>query len=167
MIKVIDGDLFTTDAKFICHQVNCQKRMGSGVALQVREKFPHVYREYCKVASPEMLGQVQIIPIKEKYLGYDCGSLLVPYKEQWICNMFAQDNYGYDGKLYTDLDALEKCFKHMNGRICERNNNCGATVAMPWKIGCCRGGANWDEVYQMIDKIFKYQNVELWRLDNG
>lgn len=167
MIKIVDGDLFTTDAKFICHQVNCQKRMRSGVALQVREKFPHVYREYCKVASPEMLGQVQIIPIKEKYLGYDCGSLLVPYKEQWICNMFAQDNYGYDGKLYTDLDALEKCFKHMNGRICERNNNCGAAIAMPWKIGCCRGGANWDEVYQMIDKIFKYQNVELWRLDNG
>ena len=167
MIKIIDGDLFTTDAKFICHQVNCQKRMGSGVALQVREKFPHVYREYCKVASPEMLGQVQIIPIKEKYLGYDCGSLLVLYKEQWICNMFAQDNYGYDGKLYTDLDALERCFKHMNGRICERNNNCRATVAMPWKIGCCRGGANWDEVYQMIDKIFEYQNVELWRLDNG
>ena len=167
MIKIIDGDLFTTDAKFICHQVNCQKRMGSGVALQVREKFPHVYREYCKVASPEMLGQVQIIPIKEKYLGYDCGSLLVPYKEQWICNMFAQDNYGYDGKLYTDLDALEKCFKHMNGRICERNNNCGATVAITWKIGCCRGGANCDEVYQMIKEIFKYQNVELWRLDNG
>lgn len=37
MIKIIDGDLFTTDAKFICHQVNCQKRMESGVALQLRK----------------------------------------------------------------------------------------------------------------------------------
>ena len=167
MIKIIDGDLFTTNAKFICHQVNCQKRMGSGVALQVREKFPHVYREYCKVASPEMLGKVQIVPVKEMYLGYDCGSLAVPYKEQWICNMFAQNNYGYDGKLYTDLDALEKCFRYIEARMSEKNGNAGATIAMPWKIGCCRGGANWDEVYWMIDKVFKYQNVELWRLDNG
>ena len=43
MIKIIDGDLFDTDAKFICHQVNCMGKMGSGVALQVRKKFPHVY----------------------------------------------------------------------------------------------------------------------------
>lgn len=167
MIKVIDGDLFNTKAKFICHQVNCQKRMGSGVALQVKNKYPHVYKEYCKVASPEMLGKVQIIPINEKYLGYDCGSLVVPYTEQWICNMFAQDKYGYDGKLYTDLAALRDCFSYMNARVMEKNNNCGAMIAMPWKIGCCRGGADWKEVYNMIDEIFKYNTVELWRLDNG
>ena len=167
MIKIIDGDLFTTNAKFICHQVNCQKRMGSGVALHVKNKYPHVYKEYCKIASPKMLGNVQIVPTKEKYLGYDCGSLSVPYTEQWICNMFAQDNYGYDGKLYTDLIALEKCFRYMSGRVIERNNNCRATIAMPWKIGCCRGGANWEDVYKMINDIFKYNTVELWRLDNG
>ena len=38
---------------------------------------------------------------------------------------------------------------------------------MPWKIGCCRGGANWEDVYKMINDIFKYNTVELWRLDNG
>ncbi len=25
---------------------------------------------------------------------------------------------------------------------------------MPYKIGCVRGGANWDEVHQMIENIF-------------
>ena len=45
-IKIIDGDLFTTNAKIICHQVNCQGEMNTGVAQQVREKFPHVYEEY-------------------------------------------------------------------------------------------------------------------------
>lgn len=49
MIKIIDGDLFETDAKFIVHQVNCMGRMGSGVALQVKEKYPHVYEEYKKL----------------------------------------------------------------------------------------------------------------------
>ena len=29
-VQIIDGDLFQTHAKYICHQVNCQARMGSG-----------------------------------------------------------------------------------------------------------------------------------------
>lgn len=45
-IKIIDGDLFTTNAKIICHQVNCQGEMNTGVAQQVREKFPHVFEGY-------------------------------------------------------------------------------------------------------------------------
>ena len=31
-VRVIDGDLFNTKAKYICHQVNCKGKMGSGVA---------------------------------------------------------------------------------------------------------------------------------------
>ena len=41
------------------------------------------------------------------------------------------------------------------------------SIAMPYKIGCVRGGANWEEVYQMIENIFYDCNVELWRLDKG
>lgn len=167
MITVIDGDLFETDAKFICHQVNCQGKMGSGVALQVKQKYPHVFDEYKKICSTEMLGKIQEVPVKKEYIGYESGSLLVPYKEQWIINMFAQSNYGYDGKIYTSMEALESCLRQIESKICARNNNCNAKVAMPWKIGCCRGGADWDEVYAMIDSIFKYHNVELWRFDKG
>ena len=29
------------------------------------------------------------------------------------------------------------------------------TIAMPYKIGCVRGGANWDEVYAIIQEVFK------------
>ena len=39
------------------------------------------------------------------------------------------------------------------------------SIAMPYKIGCVRGGANWEEVHQMIENIFYDCNVELWRLD--
>lgn len=122
MIEIIEGNLFDTDAKFICHQVNCMGKMGSGVALQVRQRFPHVYEEYKRVASSDMLGKVQIVPVKPKYIGYDCGSIAIPSNEQWICNFFAQDNYGYDGKQYTSLEALESVLelcvgKHMKGTI--------------------------------------------------
>ena len=48
MIKIINGDLFTSKANFIVHQVNCQGVMGSGVAAQVADKFSHVETEYRK-----------------------------------------------------------------------------------------------------------------------
>ncbi len=46
MIKIIDGNLFDTKAKIIAHQVNCRGVMGSGVALQIKERYPYVYEMY-------------------------------------------------------------------------------------------------------------------------
>lgn len=114
MIKIIDGDLFETDAKFIVHQVNCMGRMGSGVALQVKEKYPHVYEEYAKIVSSEMLGKIQVVPCNPQYIGFDPGSIMIPNTEQWIVNLFAQDKYGYDGKQYTSIQALRECFVKLN-----------------------------------------------------
>lgn len=70
MIRVIDGDLFTTDARFIVHQVNCKGVMGSGVAKQVRNKYPHVFVEYKKACSEEMLGKIQVVPCNLRYCIY-------------------------------------------------------------------------------------------------
>jgi len=114
-----------------------------------------------------MLGKIQIVPVNDKYLGYDSGSLAVPYTEQFIVNLFAQDKYGYDNKIYTSLEALQECFETLKWILFEKNNNFGSTIAMPYKIGCVRGGADWNTVYQMIEETFKDCNVELWRLDNG
>lgn len=167
MVNIIEGNLFDSQAKFICHQVNCQGKMGSGVALQVRQKYPHVYEEYKKICSSEMLGNIQLVPVSKKYIGYDSGSLAIPSGEQWICNMFAQDNYGYDGGMYTSLLALEKCMIQIWYKVHEKNTNFMQTVAMPYKIGCCRGGADWGIVYRMICDIFKDCNIELWKFDKG
>ena len=38
-IKIIDGNLFDSKAKIIAHQVNCQGKMNSGVAKEVRQRF--------------------------------------------------------------------------------------------------------------------------------
>lgn len=167
MITIIDGDLFNTNAKFIAHQVNCMGKMDSGVALQVKNKYPHVYEEYQKIASSNMLGQIQLVPCNPQYIGIYSGSLAVPYQEQYVCNMFAQNNYGYNGKQYTSLYDLKKCFLSLHLITMEKSNNFGAKIAMPYKIGCCRGGADWKDVYSMIEEIFKYTDVELWRFDKG
>lgn len=165
-IKIIDGNLFDTKAKFITHQVNCQKRMGSGVALQVKNRFPHVYKEYLKICSPEMLGKIQVVSCNPDYIEYDSGSLAVPFNEQYICNLFAQNYYGYDGKQYTSLEAFKSCLKELSILIHGKNTNFNATIAMPYKIGCDRGGANWEEIYKIIEETLFDCNVELWRLNH-
>ena len=151
MIKVFDGDLLKSGANFICHQVNCQGVMGSGIAKQIKEQFPNVYEQYKSIASSKMLGSIQPVQINEV---------------QYICNFFAQDNYGYNGKQYTNLEALRQCFEELKESLQDSNWE-DATIAMPWKIGCVRGGANWDEVYSIIDEVFADFRVELWRLDRG
>lgn len=167
MIKIIYGNLFDSDAKLICHQVNCQGKFNSGVAKEVRERYPHIYIEYIKYANTHLnpLGEVLTVPTNSNFLGYNIGNLL--YRGQYICNLFAQDNYGYDGKCYTNYDALRKCFEQIKWMTMWKNILFNAKIAMPYKIGCVRGGADWDKVYKMIEDIFEGVEVELWRLDKG
>ena len=95
MINHIKCDIFESGADIICHQVNCQGAMNSGVAKQVRNRYPDVYDAYksiCKEKTPkELLGYAQPVWLKN---------------DLTIVNLFAQDQYGYDGKCYTDYCSL-------------------------------------------------------------
>ena len=46
MVTHIDGDLLeiqkTMNLDVICHQVNCQGKMASGIAKQIRDTYPQV-----------------------------------------------------------------------------------------------------------------------------
>ena len=152
MIKIIDGDLLSSNADIIAHQVNCQGKMNSGIAKQIREKYPEVFDKYklfCStfINKDSLLGECQIV---------------ITHDGKCIANLFGQLGYGYDGKQYTDLDALEKsmlCFKSYFDK--------DKTIAFPYGLGSVRGGARFEDVYRIIDTIFDGYNVELWRLDKG
>lgn len=152
MIKIIDGDLLSSNADIIAHQVNCQSKMNSGVAKEIRKKYPEVFDEYRLFCSTFI--------DKESLLG-NC-QIIVTHDGKCIANLFGQLGYGYDGKQYTDLDALEKSM------VCLKSYfNKDKTIAFPYGLGSVRGGARWEDVYRMIDTVFDGYNVELWRLDKG
>ena len=138
MIKHIKCDIFESGADVICHQVNCQGVMGSCVAKQVRERYPEVYEKYkmdCDFQRGR-LGKIQVVAVNQS---------------QSIINLFAQDNYGYDGKCYTDYRALEECLKRVRAFCSERHQ----TIAFPYLMSCARGGGDWNIAYKMIEDIFK------------
>ena len=137
MIKHIKCDIFESGADIICHQVNCQGVMGSGVAKQVREKYPWVYGEYkdfCGLYdSSDLLGFNLVTYIDETHK---------------IANLFGQDMFGYDGKCYTNYNALRGALQDL--KIYYPNQ----IIAIPYLMGCHRGGGDWNVVYQMIEEVF-------------
>lgn len=156
IIELIEGNIFKSGADVILHQVNCQGVMGSGIAKQVKELYPHVYNCYktkCneyKYNTSLLLGSIQVC-YKESY------AVDVVEDSQAIVNMFAQDRYGHSSKRHTDYDALRKCLKAVNKHFA------GKSVAIPYLMSCCRGGGDWGVVSSMIGDELHNCNVSLYR----
>ena len=134
------GNLLEAPVDYICHQVNCQGRMGSGIAKQIREKWPEVYESYMHYSNyylerggpKSMLGSCQYITTANIT----------------VINMFAQEGYGYDGKRYTSYDAFWACLGEITKVVPK-----GSTIGFPWRIGCGLGGANWEVITTMIEEV--------------
>lgn len=168
-INFIKQDLTTSDADYICHQVNCQGAMNSGVAKAIREKWPIVYTTYKRVCDEKIPKDES----QHKLLGNVLYVNPNDYEPKtWpespiIINMFSQEHYGYDGKRYTSYDAFWSCLGHIREAIPK-----GSKIAFPYKIGCDRGGANWEVIYTMIvaalgsdyDIEICYLNEDEWLL---
>lgn len=153
-VTIIEGNLLDTDAHVICHQVNCQGKMNSGVAKAIRETWPKVFEEYskhCKACAElnlSPLGNIQKVKVNNK---------------QFVLNLFSQNKYGYDSKQYTSYDAFWNCLQDIKMMAPK-----GTKIAFPYGIGCVRGGANWRVIYTMIEEVLGLDyEVEIRRLDVG
>lgn len=150
MIEIIEGDLLESDADYICHQVNCLGVMGSGIALQIRDKYPNVYKEYanfCKIHenSKSMLGHIQCVPVSET---------------QSIVNIFGQHAFGRNAACYTDLDALKFAFTEISHNLCEDPSK---VVAVPYRIGCGLGKGDWGKVMDILADAFARKTLLIYR----
>lgn len=152
MIKIVKGDLLEAKEDVIGHQVNCQGVMGSGVALQIKKKYPDVFKTYknmvkdYKKANIDLLGLVLTVPVE----GSKC-----------VANLFGQDHYGRDGKQYTDTHQLSKSLETLRS-FAESEN---LSVALPYMIGSDRGGADWKEVEAALMEAFNGYEVTLYKYD--
>jgi O-acetyl-ADP-ribose deacetylase (regulator of RNase III) len=150
MINIVEGDLLQATEDVLIQSVNCRGVMGSGLAKQIRKKYPLVYTQYkalCNFKKPdELLGECQLVTCTDGKI---------------VANLFGQRDYGNDGKQYTNTYALQnalfevlmvaKSFKY--------------SVAIPWQLGSGLGGADWNDVYQIIDDVFKEYQVTIYKFN--
>lgn len=149
--KKVSGSILTPNTSnrmcIVCHQVNCQGKMGAGLALEIRRKHPEVYESYKARCDAEQarLGDVQLCDVSSDY-GYI------------IANVFGQDGYGRD-RCYTDYKALYKAFTFLHTIFPY------ALIRVPYGMGCGLAGGNWTAVRCVILYALKDQDVEIWKLD--
>lgn len=153
MITYKQGDLLKAkDVDFICHQVNCHGVMRSGIANQIRERYPEVYETYrAKVLATQdkkgLLGTIQVIPVKGG-----------PHKG--IINMFAQYDYGSDHMRYTSYDAFQNCLHELAERFPPH-----IVLGFPKYIGCGLGGADWRIISVMLENTLVGNTAIIYSLD--
>ena len=139
MVTHIKGNLLSSNCDYICHQVNCLGRMGSGIAKQIRDRFPEVYDSYIELCTNEylkpedLLGTIDIVGVN------------APYD---VISIFGQMNYGFDGAVYTSYIAFGHALEQIKEFIPE-----GSKIGFPKNIGCGLGGGNWTVIYNMIAAI--------------
>lgn len=153
-IKFIEGDLLNSKTQIICHQVNGQGVFNSGVAKCIRDKYPFVYKAYkenCEILDlyeKPKLGLIHIVSIGDN---------------RFVCNLYGQDKYGYDGSRYTSYDAVYDGLENLKNHMLKNNLT---SVSFPYQMSSFRGGAKWEIIYCMICEVFKGTNIniEIWKL---
>jgi O-acetyl-ADP-ribose deacetylase (regulator of RNase III) len=145
MIKTVKGNIFDfvkpNDA--IVHGCNAQGVMGSGIALEVKQRYPGAFNAYVNHHLVHGLTLGDAIPYFD------------PKDKFWIINAVTQEFFGRDGKRYVSYDAVADAFK----RIRDANQHFDRLL-FPL-IGAGLGGGDWTVIQSIIESEFKGSNTEL------
>lgn len=138
MIQHINENLLEfggTDA--ICHQSNCYQTFGSGIALQIKKKYPEAYEADCKTVSgdPRKLGTFSVALAADGMHIYNC---------------YSQFRYGLD-RRHTNYEAI---FTGLTSILKDLELRGIDSIALPKNMGCALGGGDWRIVERIIEVVF-------------
>lgn len=139
-MNIINGDILDVKEGIIVQQVNCKGVMGAGLAKQIRNKYPNVYKTYInnlkslRLKNIHPLGNVDFTKVGDRLA---------------VCNFYAQYSYGRHS-IHTDYEEFEKCLIKLKDKIGIKNIN----VYFPYGIGCGLAGGDWNIVLSLIEKYF-------------
>lgn len=145
-LKFVNGDILNTRANIIVQSVNHRKVMGSGLARQIRNKYPDIINGYIS-----MCNSYTFRSIMERGLVYWHSVFLEDGSIRQIACVFGQEDYGTD-KKYTNYLSLANGINSVFS-MAEYH---GYSVAIPYGIGCGLGGGSWEIVLDMIMDTLKY-----------
>jgi O-acetyl-ADP-ribose deacetylase (regulator of RNase III)/uncharacterized protein YwgA len=123
MVKVVQGDMFRSNAQTLVNTVNCVGVMGKGVALEFKRRFPDMYRDYAERCAR---GEVRL---GEPYI-YS-GGLFDP----WVLNFPTKDHW----RSVASLTDIERGLQYLLSRY--REWGIESLAAPP--LGCGQGQLEW------------------------
>jgi O-acetyl-ADP-ribose deacetylase (regulator of RNase III) len=137
MVQIARGNLLVAKVDALINTVNTKGIMGKGIALQFKQVFPAMFRDYekaCK-AGEVRLGKMHVV---------DLGGLTGG--PRWIINFPTKGHWRERSRL-TDIEAGLDDLVATILRLGIRS------VAIP-PLGCGNGGLNWTDVRPRIEAAF-------------
>jgi len=137
MLKVTRGNIFETKATSIVNTVNCHSVMGRGLALEFKQIYPLMFKEYVKVCKTGDLhiGTLHIYEPKENES---------KYKFKYIINFPTKDRWQDPSKL----EYIETGMKVLVERVKQLKIT---SLCIP-ALGCQNGGLKFADVFPIILK---------------
>lgn len=149
MVEILEhSNLLEVKSGIICHQVNCIGAMGAGLALQIKNKWPVVFKNYkdeCSVFAEnpsKLLGHVQETLVSSNLV---------------VANCYGQVYPGRKGVM-TEYDAWDSILD----KLIDISNFYSLDIHFPWRIGCGLGGGDWDSMYNKIADAFGTTGVQVF-----
>ncbi len=130
------GNLLESPHRLILHGCNAQGVMGSGIAKQIRKKYPQAFEEYYAAYEKDMLWLGDVIFA-------DC-------EDKIIANGITQQYYGRGGECFVDYEAINNVMEETHDYALKYGME---YVAMPL-IGAGLGGGSWKKISSIIEDTF-------------
>jgi O-acetyl-ADP-ribose deacetylase (regulator of RNase III) len=136
MIEFKQGNILDENAVALVNTVNCVGVMGKGIALQFKQVFPEVFKEYKKACTAKEVkpGEMFIVSTGKLFPRY---AINFPTKRHWKEPSRIEDIQSGLEALVTDIQRLGI-----------------ESIAIP-PLGCGNGGLDWNDVKPLILKAFE------------
>lgn len=132
------GNMLQMEQGILVHGCNAQGVMGSGIAAQIRFRYPEVFEDYSHDFNTKglKLGEVIFTEID-------------PAQGFYIASAITQQFYGKDGKKYVSYKGVHDAFKE----IAKEAEDRGLSVHYP-QIGAGLAGGDWATIQTIINDVF-------------
>lgn len=140
-VKIIKGNLFTTNCQTIVNTVNCIGVMGAGIALEFKYRYPAMYEKYVELCRNRQI---------------DIGKLWLYNKEidrKWVLNFPTKR----DWKRPSKIEYLEKGLEKFLQTYEEKGIK---SIAFPL-LGASNGGIKPEVSQQIMEKYLSLCNIEV------
>ena len=147
MIYELSGDILLSGAKAVAHGIAPNDDFHQGLALQLRERMPALYkdfRHYCQTQHPKPGGLWTWMSSDGRY----------------IVNLFTQDG-AYDHGSKPGHATLSHVNHTLHALRSFAQKEKLGSLALP-RLACGVGGLNWDEVKQLIGKQLGDLNMPVY-----
>lgn len=139
MIVIRFGDIFKYEHQSLAHGVNALGKMGAGIAVEFRKRYPNMYRRYREKCKKHELKPGDL-------LFYRFHSL------PDVFNLVTQKNLKAAREEYLEQAVQKLYMKAKKESITD--------IAMP-EIGCGLGGLSPDFLRKTLNKYFNPSNINI------